>query len=80
MDVSIMELRKQPTRFIKIANEGTDVVITNRGKPLAKLVPVVKPVAKQTDNRGFLFGLWADHDDVGDVKEYVRNLRRGRQF
>lgn len=26
------------------------------------------------------FGLWKDHDDSVSVDEYVRNLRKGRQF
>ena len=38
MDVAVTELRAQLSRWIEAAREGTDVVITDRGTPVARIV------------------------------------------
>ena len=38
MDVAVTELRAHLSRWIDIAREGNDVVITDRGTPVARIV------------------------------------------
>jgi prevent-host-death family protein len=38
MDVAVTELRAHLGRWIDVAREGNDVVITDRGTPVARLV------------------------------------------
>jgi len=38
MDVAITELRAQLARWIDAAREGNDIVITDRGTPVARIV------------------------------------------
>ena len=40
MDVGIRELRADLSRWVKRVREGEEVVVTDRGKPVAKLVPM----------------------------------------
>jgi len=40
MDVGIRELRADLSRWVKRARAGEEVVVTDRGKPVARLVPV----------------------------------------
>ena len=39
MQVNILEAKNQLSRLIKAASSGEDVVIANRGVPVARLVP-----------------------------------------
>ena len=38
MDVAVTELRAHLARWIDVAREGNDVVITDRGTPVARIV------------------------------------------
>jgi prevent-host-death family protein len=40
MDVAVTELRAQLSRWIDAAREGNDVVITDRGTPVARIVAI----------------------------------------
>ena len=40
MDVAVTELRAHLGRWIEAAREGTDVVITDRGTPVARIVAI----------------------------------------
>lgn len=46
MEVSIREMKNRLSKYLKLARAGKDVVITNRGRPVARLMPV-KPVAEE---------------------------------
>ena len=39
MQVNILEAKNQLSRLIKSAQQGEEVVIANRGEPVARLVP-----------------------------------------
>lgn len=75
MKATAKDLRFHSRELLDTVNRGEEVVITFRGKPCAKLVPFQK--AKKT-KEDLLFGIWKDNDDVLNVEEYVRNLRKGR--
>ena len=40
MDVAVTELRAHLSRWIEAAREGNDVVITDRGTPVARIVSI----------------------------------------
>jgi prevent-host-death family protein len=40
MDVGIRELRADLSRWVKRARAGEEIVVTDRGTPVARLVPV----------------------------------------
>jgi prevent-host-death family protein len=79
MEISAKELRGKPTQIIEQASRGTEVVITIRGKKMAKLIPYL---AKDKDRNieDDIFGIWNDKDIIKSVDEYVRSIRRGRTF
>ena len=83
MEISIRQLRIQPGRIISMVNNGLDVTVTYRGKPSAKIIPITKENilnAKALESEDELFGLWKNREDVKNVDQYVRALRKGRKF
>ena len=59
--VNIDEAKSQLADLITIASEGGEVIITQDGKPLARLVSVAKPKGKRIAglNRG---SIWTSQD------------------
>ena len=78
MEITTKELRIQPGRIIEHVVQGQEVIVTYRGKPLVKIVPILN---QQDDTQQEdIFGLWKDHEDKQDVEKYVRNIRKKRTF
>jgi prevent-host-death family protein len=77
MHATAKELRFNSKNLLDVVSRGEEVIITYRGKPCAKLIPL-----KETDKKVLkadpLFGIWIDHQDVKNVEKYVRKLRKGR--
>lgn len=81
MEISAKELRGKPGQYIEQASRGTDVVITVRGKKMARLIPYSKTnVDAVPGDDDQLFGMWADRNDIPSVEDFVRDKRKGRQF
>jgi len=74
MQITTEQLRIQPEIIISEVNKGQEITITWQGKPSARIVPIVDA----SDNE--LFGIWKDREDIGDVEQYVRNMRKGRKL
>ncbi len=70
-------LRFHTKELLDSVSRGEEVVITFRGKPYAKLVPI-KKLKSDAEKSNELFGIWEDREDIKDVKEYVRKIRKGR--
>jgi prevent-host-death family protein len=80
MRVSVRELRKQPGRIISMAGSGSDITITVRGKPTARIVPLDHvPDEASVDEQLLAFGMWNDREDMKDPSVFVANLRKGRR-
>lgn len=77
MKATAKDLRFYSKELLESANRGEEVLITYRGKPYAKLVPIDdnKRFSEESHN---LFGIWKDHDEIQNVSDYVRKLRKGR--
>jgi len=81
MEISAKELRGKPGQYIEQASRGTDVVITVRGKKMARLIPYSRTNTDDvTGDDDQLFGMWADRNDISSVDDFVRAKRKGRQF
>lgn len=76
MEVSAKELRTHTKRLLEAVERGEEVVITYRGKPRARVLPVVETPPRGRESA--LFGIWQDNPAVADVEGYVDSLRAGR--
>jgi prevent-host-death family protein len=80
MQITTKELRIQPGKIIDQVANGEEVTVTFRGKALAKIVPIKKKHKAGEKEEISIFGMWKNHDDIKNVDEYVRELRKGRRF
>ncbi len=78
MEVTAKELRGKPGQIIDQVAKGIEVIVTLRGKKMAKLIPYENE-SKLNIEEDDIFGLWADKDNVS-VEDQVRQLRKGRKF
>jgi len=80
MEISAKELRGKPTKIIEQAARGTDVVITIRGKRLARLIPYLSKIGQEdrSDSEDLIFGLWKGRGETDSVDAYVRSIRKRR--
>ena len=77
MIANIRTLRSSTKEILSAVSRGDEILITNRGKVCAKIVPVDgMEVSEETDDK--VFGLWKDHKNTKDVSQYVRKLRKPR--
>ncbi len=79
MKATAKDLRFHSKELLDTVSRGEEVVITYRGKPCAKLVPI-KNEATRNSGKNELFGIWKDYSETKNVDSYVRNLRKGRVF
>ena len=77
MQATAKDLRFHSTELLNTVKRGEEVVITYRGKPCAKLVPIVENETNSIDPNE-LFGIWKDNKQTEDVDKYIRNIRKGR--
>jgi prevent-host-death family protein len=78
MKATAKDLRFYSKELLDAANRGEEVIITYRGKPYAKLVPIEKGQNDMVKEDHQLFGIWKDNDAVKDVDEHIRKIRKGR--
>lgn len=77
MKATAKDLRFHAKELLETVTRGEEVVITHRGKPCAKLVPIERPAATSAEELE-LFGIWSNHKESTNVAKYVRDLRKGR--
>ncbi len=75
MQVSIRELRASTKQILNAVDRGDTVFIAKRGKIYAKIIPI-KQEKRSEEPRAF--GMWKDNAKVASVRNYIRNLRKGR--
>jgi prevent-host-death family protein len=77
MEITAKDLRSKTKQALETVARGQEVIITYRGKPRAKLVPV--GTASTHDRADTpLFGMWHDHSGTEDVAAYLEHMRRSR--
>lgn len=77
MKATAKSLRTDTKAVLAAVDRGEDVVITFRGKPRAKIVPVRAKGAFSL-RESPLFGLWRDHAGTADVRAFVDRVRASR--
>ncbi len=77
MKATAKDLRFHSKELLNTVARGQEVIITYRGKPCAKLVPVTDADRGKMEENP-LFGMWKDHEETEDVKTYIDELRRAR--
>ncbi|MCK4765409.1 MAG: type II toxin-antitoxin system prevent-host-death family antitoxin [Candidatus Aminicenantes bacterium] len=77
MKATAKDLRFHSKELLDTVKRGEEVVITYRGKPCAKIVPLDKKPGKR-EEKNELFGIWKDNEKIIDVETYVRDLRQRR--
>lgn len=78
MKIAAKDLRSHIRQILEAVELGQEVVITVRGKPRAKIVPVREKKAVAAKRGTPLFGIWKDHPKSRDVEAYMVRLRSGR--
>ena len=77
MKATAKDLRFHSKEILESVMRGEEVVITYRGKPSAKIVPVKKRNSN-LESEHKLFGIWANYTKAEDVNKYIRQIREGR--
>lgn len=78
MRASAKELRFHVKELLNAVSRGEEVIITYRGKDVAKLIPIENKSNRILDHAHDLFGIWREHSESDDVQNYVKTLRKGR--
>ncbi len=71
------DMRYHLRSVMDAVERGEDVYITNRGVKKAKIVPLKSGAETKVSDNPFV-GVWKDRDDMQNVAEYVRRIRKGR--
>ncbi|MCG8335182.1 MAG: type II toxin-antitoxin system prevent-host-death family antitoxin [Proteobacteria bacterium] len=77
MQATAKDLRFYTKELLATVDRGEEVIITFRGKPCAKLVPINEEESDVIQPNS-LFGMWKNNAEVEDVKKYMRTIRKGR--
>lgn len=78
MHATARDLRARTARILEAVERGEEVIITYRGRPHARLVPMHREERAGEGVLHALFGIWRDRDDTADVTEWVNQLREPR--
>ena len=76
MKATAKDLRFHTKEILEAADRGEEIVITYRGKPCVKIVPIEE--TRQAEQQNPLFGIWKDRSDIDDVDSHIKSLRKGR--
>jgi len=77
MKATAKDLRFHSKEILDTVSRGEEVIITFRGKPQARIVPI-EDEKQKSKTKTALFGIWKDNDTFDNVHEYVRDIRKGR--
>ncbi len=80
MEASTKDLRLHTRELISATDRGEQVIITFRGKPRARLVPLAQNSEDARSARNPAFGIWSNRGDDASVDEQVRQMRKARNF
>ena len=78
MQATSKDLRFHTKEILDTAQRGEEVIITYHGRPYVKITPISKSTTESKENS--FCGMWKDKADINNVDDYIRKLRKGRQF
>ena len=76
MAVSVKDLRYRTKQVLRSRKRGEKPVITFRGTPIARLVPLTSSDRKEFRRIGY--GMWSDHPDMKDINQWLDTQRSPR--
>lgn len=79
MKATAKDLRFHSKEILESISRGEEVIITYRGKARAKIIPLENK-EKSKIEKNELFGIWRDNDNIKNVNQYLRRLRKGRFY
>jgi len=79
MKATAKDLRFHSKEILESISRGEEVIITYRGKARAKIIPLENNEKSKTE-KNELFGIWQDNDNIKNVNQYLRRLRKGRFY
>jgi len=74
--VGVAELKSRLSLFLREVKNGQEVVITERGRPVAKLVPL-RTAERRVSRREQLVGAGLLQPGAGRVRDALRRAARG---
>jgi len=80
MKASVVDLRYRTKDILRAVERGESVIVLQRGKEKARIVPPLTKRDAEKLRTPEAFGLWKDRKDLRDVGTYVRKLRRPRDL
>ncbi len=79
MKASIVDLRRKMSDVLRALARGERVTILYRGKEKAVMHPTAtSATSDMRASQHAAFGMWRNRDDMEDVGEAVRRIRKGR--
>lgn len=78
MELSFVELRRNPKRILEALARHEEITLTRRGKSVARILPLQEDESKMKVEEHPAFGMWSEREDLSDPAEYVRKLREPR--
>ena len=80
MEIALKDLEPHSRQLIEAMDRGEEVTLTYRGKPCARVTPVVSNQSSASDDlrEAPLFGIWRDREDISDVAAHMDTLRKPR--
>jgi antitoxin (DNA-binding transcriptional repressor) of toxin-antitoxin stability system len=78
MNATVLELRKKMKDILAAIDRNEQVTLTYRGRKKAVIVPCIDAAETGQTADHPAFGMWADRNDLIDVDDFVRKLRKGR--
>ena len=80
MEIALKDLEPHSRQLIEAMDRGEEVTLTYRGKPCARVTPIVSNQSSASDDlrEAPLFGVWRDREDISDVAAHMDTLRKPR--
>jgi antitoxin (DNA-binding transcriptional repressor) of toxin-antitoxin stability system len=77
MEISFLDLRKNPGKLIEALERNERVILSRRGKVVARIEREPSGgTCRVMEHEAW--GIWADRDEMEDPVETVRRMREGR--
>lgn len=75
MTVNIRTLRASTRQILSAVSRGATVIVSNRGKACARIIPMDAATPTKVVSLG---GLWKDNKKISSVHGFIRQLRQAR--
>ena len=75
MKTTAKSLRMDTKRILDAVERGEEVIVSKRGRPCARIVPVAKKATAKNMRNDELFGIWKENKVVQDVDAFIDSLR-----